>query len=417
MTFRTRATRAALASGVAVVVAVTMGGATAFATTGAPTLVGRNASDPWVWQCSGAYLCMVTSNDLNKGGADLYPMETTYAYTWDGAGNPGDPANWDDRGAAFNESSIDWVPNDREHLWAPFAIGGPDGRTYLYVPDSPTTSESTSQIAYATSGTSYGPFMYEGRITFLRPPSSGTIWEQDTSIESLYMSDPFVFQSNAGYPSGYPASGSPTFRQNGPARWLLWANGTWSNCGGISIALLDDQSMSTVLDSDGSLANNEIVIDGWPNGFATGDQCQGKGRPYIEDPNVYWTQPWGWAFGTNSAPEPYMLVVPAQRQGTGQAIIYASAADPRGPYHYRGTLMDESDSSWTNQSSIVYDTNPSGQPRFMFFYHDDSGGTNHNRKTHVACLTLNGAPNGGSTRFNKVSRPSSTPDLTTCRAY
>jgi hypothetical protein len=236
MTVRTKALRAALATGVAVLVATTMGGATAFATTGAPTLVSRNASDPWVWQCPGlAGLCMVTSSDLNKGGADLYPMDTTYSYTWDGSGNPGDPASWDDRGAAFTESSIPWVPDDREHLWAPFSTMGADGRTYLYVPDSPTTSESDSQIAYATSGASWGPFMYEGSITFLRPPNSGTTWVQDTSIEDLYMSDPFVFQSNAGYPAGYPASST---RQNGPARWLLWANGTWSNCGGVSIALL-----------------------------------------------------------------------------------------------------------------------------------------------------------------------------------
>jgi len=409
MRFRKHIGRALVAGGVAVLVVLGVGSSPALATTGAPTLFSRNASDPWMYPCFTSTFsgwCVYTSSDLNQGGASTYPMSQTFAYTWDGTGNPGDPAKWVDRGVALNESQYGgaggWVATNNNHLWAPNATYGPDFNMYLYVPD--TTADKYSHVGVSTSASPWGPFTYAKQVTF-----------NGANITNQYMSDPFAFQSMGDHPN-YP---DPA-RLNTSAHWLYWANGDFDTtspniaCGGISGALLDDATMSEIYDNDNNLSNNELSISGISGALGT---CGSKGRPYLEGPDMYFTNFWGFAFGPNHD-RPYMLVMSAKPAGgthgaSNQVIAYASASSPLGPFTYEGILLDASSSTWTTQASIAVDSGgPGGATRFLLIYHDDSGGTNHNRKTYMTCLTFDLSDG----KFVPATRPSSIPDLSQCSA-
>ncbi len=58
-------------------------------------------------------------------------------------------------------------------------------------------------------------------------------------------------------------------------------------------------------------------------------------------------------------------------QGGGEAIVYATGNNPKGPFTYRGIIMDKwTDGCWTNHHSVV---EYNGQWYFFYHHHDLSG--------------------------------------------
>ncbi len=398
--------RRALVAAVVVMAVAAPGAPAAYAVTGAPTLASRNASDPWVMPCNTSDfsgMCLYASSDLNEGDQSAYPMNATYVYTFDttSGANPGDPSNWTDRGAVLQESAYPWTPANSKHLWAPAAAPGGDGSFYLYVPDVGSDGV-TSHIGVSVATSPWGPFAYQKQITY-----------NSQEIANLYMSDPSVFQSMGDHP-GTTLTGTDPTRLNGPARWLLWANGDYanggSNCGGISIGLLDDASMSTLI-TDPNPASSEVQI----SGVNTLGTCTGKTRPYLEGAELYFTNVWGFTMGVtpqNPNGRPYMMVFAAKPSNRDSVIAYATAEHPQGPYTYEGVLMEASTSSWTNQASIFADGGgPNGSLRLILFFHDDADNSgSHNRKVYATCLTFDRSDG----RFVQATRPSATPNLNNC---
>ena len=333
-----------------------------FATTG-------NASDPHIIECTNPGFgggtpvdgyCLYTSRDMGQSYAypgNYYPMRYTRVYFSENG-----YSGWSFMGTAFNESSLwvsngGWVPDNAYHLWAPAAVQN-GSYYYLYVPDvsdisndSPPNSSTSSRIAVARSTTPFGPFTYLGTV----PYSSG------------YMSDPDVLI-------------------DGSNRYLIWANGDNSSCGGLSTARLNADMLTLVANSTQTVTVNNIGALG---------NCGGTGRPYLEGASLY-------KFNDSSMPGPYTLVfaakpttVPEQCTqywaGTGNAgtsyevIAYATASTPQGPYTYKGIITCGSTTEWTNQASIVKVPNASGNARWMLVYHDAPGSTKE-RKLHAECL-------------------------------
>lgn len=437
---RHRTRRATIAAAVATVLVAGLGVPSAQAIAPEWTLTkkanSRNGSDPSVEYChinNRPFMCMYTSSDLDKGDLNVYPMDTTYLYTLDmgvdGDGNqlnldPGDPDNWFDHGAVLNESEDygDWVGAGAEHLWAPSMAYGPDAKTvYLYVPDTNTQRYTTLTVAgveyelnYSNIGVSVasspaGPFTYLQRISY-----------RGSEIKDIYMSDPRVVTFGFSHPGDITPEFSDdnevlNSRQGGTATWLLWANGVWHNterCGGISIGLLDETSM-TRLYTNPARSASEIQINGLEQFGKCNDASTG---PYIEGPELYDLASVGVPLpGGNGR---FMLVFslkPADAN-RNQVIAYATAPTPLGPYTYRGILMDGSDDSWTNQGSVWADSraavtkdNPLGL-RFILFYHDDNPGNRHNRKVYATCLTYDLSER----RFLTAQRPTSQPNLNDC---
>jgi hypothetical protein len=238
------------------------------------------------------------------------------------------------------------------------------------------------------------------------------------------MSDPRVVTFGFSHPGDITPEFSDdnevlNSRQGGTATWL-WANGIWHNterCGGISIGLLDETTM-TRLYTDPDPAKSQIQINGLAAAFGSCNDASTD--PYIEGPELYDLAGVGIPLPDNN--HRFMLVfsVKPRDQMRNQVIAWATARTPMGPYTYRGTLMEHSSDSWTNQGSIwadsrapVTETNPLGV-RFILFYHDEAApaarGNRHNRKVYATCLTYDLSER----RFLTASRPTSQPNLNNC---
>jgi hypothetical protein len=327
-------------------------------------------SDPHIIECTNPGIggsnpvdgyCLYTSRDMGQSYAypgNYYPMRYTRVYFSENG-----YSDWQFMSTAFNESTLwasngGWVPDNAYHLWAPAAIQYGD-YYYLYVPDvsdisndAPPNISTTSRIAVARSTSPFGPFDYQGTV----PYSSG------------YMSDPDVFVE-------------------GSNRYLIWANGDNSTCGGFSSARLNSNMRTLVAGSTQDLDINGIGVLG---------NCGGTGRPYLEGASLY-------KFDDAKMPGPYTLVfaakpttnVPtdcqAQWTGSGSAdttyevIAYATADDPDGPYTYRGIIMCGSTTEWTNQATIMRVTTPAGHRPWVIVYHDSPAEIKE-RKLHAECL-------------------------------
>lgn len=289
----------------------------------------RNSSDPQARVFDGK-LYLYTSSDLGTPGtrSNPYPMNTTYAY-WIGKGQALEATSWRDGGAVLRESQYAWVPAGADHLWAP-DCNRKDGTYYLYVPDVTDEDDALSSKIGVSTGTSpLGPFTPQGTLAI---PG--------------YASDPSTFIDKDGTP------------------YLTWANGDYSNCGGLSIARLaaDMRTLAT--------SPQELVIRGIPTSRV--GQCSGKNRPYLEGAGLD-------HFGADGKDQ-YFLYFAMKPDDQNEVIAYAIAPAPLGPYTYRGIIMGGSSSEWTNQASIVR-----WGSSWLFFYHDGPSGT-HARKVRAECL-------------------------------
>lgn len=332
-----------------------------------PNISYRNASDPHLTDCpdttGGVGLCLYTSNDLNlptDSHGNSYPMNKTYLYTLEHGQNPSVQTNWVDRGAVLQESQYSWVPSGANHLWAPAeAYGAQAGKYYLYVPDISNVSQqaTSSHIGVSVSASPRGPFTYSQQIAV-----------------SGYASDPHVYVNSSGSP------------------YLVYANGDYSNCGGLSIAPLN-KDMVTLAGSA-----QQITI----NGVSALGTCGSTGHPYLEGASLY---NFGSAGFTTSTP--YYLVFAAKPSNSNEVIAYATSSSPTGPFTYKGTIMGGSSTEWTNQASIQ-----KFGSSYIFAYHDGPTGT-HNRKTYFECLTF---VTSGSTvgNINPITRSTSNTGFTNC---
>jgi hypothetical protein len=399
----------AMVAGVAVVVATgtLLDAAPAYADVPGPSVIKyRNSSDAWVTHCNDVVSgfsgqCLYASNDLNSGTlpGNTFPMNATYLYTLADGLHPGNPDNWVDRGAVLTESAYPWVAPPRNgtnsnHLWAPFAAPGGDFQHYLYVPDVEDNSQNgfslSSRIGVSVGASPWGPFTYLSQLRY-----------NGADLET-YMSDPSMIQIMGSEPAYDPPAGSGLNGSNPPnqaavpeaSRWMIWANGDYNTCGGISMARLDDRDMTTLITEP-----FEVQISGWPDDANSCTRSVGSGtlnRPYLEGAEIYFTNVWG-----VNAPETYMMVFAMKPEGGNQyeRIMYATSNAVRGPYTIRGTIMASSSSAWTNQASIYHYGTSSGS-RFILYYHDGPDtSVPQDRRIHAECLTFN-----SSGRINTVNR-------------
>jgi hypothetical protein len=265
-------------------------------------------------------------------------------------------------------------------------------------------------------------------------PAVATLADTHPIIDNAYVDG----DGNVVYPPDYHPTG-------GPATWLLWANGDYngnnSNCGSLSIGRLNDNDLSDLVDDPTRIATPnfhgpaDIAVLGVDTALGT---CQNTGHPYLEGPEIYdlgrladSAHPAGvplpngnerfmLMFAAKPEPTYYNGVthVPSARAGAphqNQVLAYATAANVRGPYTYRGLLMDSSTTSWTNHGSISFDqveVNGQSQLRMILFYHDETpnpGGW-HERKSRAVCLSWDISAR----KFVEATRPNATPDLRVC---
>jgi hypothetical protein len=166
--------------------------------------------------------------------------------------------------------------------------------------------------------------------------------------------------------------------------YIDYANGDFSNCGGISVAPMTPGNMQSV----GTAQQLQI------NGIGVLGNCGGTGRPYLEGPQIYVTGGWG----LTGVPGPYLMVVAAkpdhvptecqnylQPNTANEVLAYATGSSPMGPFTYQGILMCGSSTEWTDQGSLSVLPDVDGRQRLVLYYHDGPSGE-PNRKVHAECL-------------------------------
>jgi hypothetical protein len=399
----------------ALVMAIGVIGSIARADAPSPPLVNRNASDPFITTCydysaQQSGLCLYTSQDLGLKcpWPDCgFAMNGTRQWFTTGVADYNGNLVWLDKGLAFNEDQYPWVKkppqisNPTNHQWAPAMAQGPAPGTpwrpmyYLYVPDvtDPTTKDGqnkSSEIGVSKSTNAFGPWtLMENQGVVEAIGSNG-----QRLIPSLnnkgYMSDPDVFPSQ--------------FFVQDVQRYMLWANGTGSNCGTLSIAKLNSDMRTLDATNKSKAEDFQISIS---NLNKLPGPCPG-GVPYLEGPSLFdftITAPELSQKFDNKLPGKYTLVFPAGMKSGGipsecqskwgetntdkQVIAYATSDsdDPTGSYTYRGVLMCGSTTEYTNQATIFQATTAWGSPRLIMIYHDN-GDNPANRKVHAECMTI-----------------------------
>lgn len=370
---------------------------------GTPFVTSSNSSDPHVIQCKDGSVsgyCLYTSQDMGQQyaytPANYYPMRNTLVYF-----SPTGYNSWTLKATAFTESQLDgWVPRRTDcttanppknnkpasgdvagncrayHLWAPSAVRISDTEYYLFVPDVSNTSDTgtpnihtSSRIAVARSTTGpFGPFSYQGTV----------------DNASGYMSDPDI-------------------QVDGDNRYLVWADGDFSNCGGFKSAKLGTDMRAIQSGTTQTLTVNGVGVLG---------NCGGTGRPYMEGASLYKrsfnpTKPWTLIFAAkpddtdNDGDADVPTECTSANTGAGSAntanevIAWASASSAQGPYTYEGIVMCGSTTEWTNQATITTASNG----RLIIIYHDSAAEVKE-RKLHAECLFVGPGVIGGVYRQN-----------------
>jgi len=419
---RRRAVRGSIAIGAAIgtlcLSAVGTTAAHAAVTQGvpAPYVTPANSSDPHTKPCvhnGVAGFCLFTSQDLrlgpvqypNNGPTNVYPMSETFGYfstdgvTWSAPTVLMRESTYQNQG--WVQSSVNGAAFNPLHLWAPSAQQGGDGNWYLYVPDisDQTQPQNSSFIGVSEASDPMGPYTPIGKVSI---PSNA----RNPSIPG-YASDPDVVDTTSG--------------RFGTQPYLAYADGDFSNCGGISIAPLspDMRTLNT--------APVHPIFDGVPSTWSTpsSPDCTdvfGRTHLYMEGPHIYNTTLGGaagnWPAGV---PGPFLMAVPikpnaippecatnGQPNSANELVAYFTANSPLGnlnadgTYHwtYGGVLMCGSGSTeFTDQGSIMPVTSGAtgGHTPLILVYHDGPGAdsTGHHRTLHAECLLWDPADTHG----------------------
>jgi len=378
-----------LVIGLTVTVAAAAGGAAvtgsvASTDMGGSFVTNNLGSDPHMIVCTDpstgtSGYCLYTSQDMGQQyaypTANYYPMRDTKVYFSTNGYN-----GWVDKGTALTESTLDsWAgrrtdcvasgsskvakapdiaPNCRAyHLWAPSAVK--DGNTYyLFVPDVSDTRDSgtpnvhtSSRISVSSSSSPFGPFTYQGTVD----SSSGYMSDPDEAYDSL-----------------------------NNIRYLVWADGDFSNCGGFHSAKLNTDWRTIQSGTTQAITINGVGVLG---------NCGGTGRPYMEGASIYKnlsasSLPGLWTLVFAAKPSSVPNECTTANAGTGNAntdnevIAWATAGTAQGPYTYQGIIMCGSTTEWTNQATIGTLV-PNAKK--VIVYHDSPANVKQ-RKLHAECL-------------------------------
>lgn len=276
-------------------------------------------------------LYIYPSHDLEHDGedndnGDQYKMEDYHILSMDDVDAP-----CVDHGEALHMNNVPWVSGQ---MWAPDAAYK-NGTYYLFFPAR--DQEGIFRIGVATSKNPAGPFKPEPNY-----------------IEGSYSIDPAVLMDDDGAAYIYFGGlwgGQLEKWQTG--KWVPDAEGPSKEAPAIGprVAKLSEDMRSFVE------APQEItILDEEGNPITAGDEE----RRYFEGP---------WMHKYNGH---YYL---SYSTGTTHYLVYAIGDSPKGPFTYKGRILDPV-IGWTTHHSIV-----EFKGKWYLFYHDSSlsGGVNHKR--------------------------------------
>ena len=275
-------------------------------------------------------------NEPSNDNGDQYKMEDYHILSMDGFDSP-----CTDHGEALHMKDAPWVS---KQMWAPDAAYK-NNMYYLYFPAR--DKEGNFRIGAATSPNPAGPF---------KP--------QPDYIPGSYSIDPAVLVDEDG-------------------KAYMYFGGLWGG------QLEKWQTGSFVPDAKGPAATKPAIgprvaeLNDDMLTFKTKPQeisiVDESGRPLLagDEDRRYFEGPWvhkynGYYYFSYST-------------GSTHYLVYAIGKDPKGPFVYKGRIM-EPVVGWTTHHSIVQ-----YQDKWYIFYHDSSlsGGVNHKRCVKYSELTYN----------------------------
>jgi len=276
-------------------------------------------------------LYIYPSHDLEHDGpdndnGDQYQMEDYHVFSMDDVDAP-----CIDHGEVLHMKNVPWVS---KQMWAPDAAYK-NGTYYLYFPAR--DKEGLFRIGVATSKNPAGPFTPEPNY-----------------IPGSFSIDPAVFVDDDGRSYMY-------FGGLWGGQLEKWQTGEFNPDGkeppvnepalGPRVAELSDDMLTF------KEAPQEVqILDENGNPITAGDED----RRYFEGP---------WMHKYNGL---YYL---SYSTGTTHYLVYAVGTSPKGPFTYKGRIL-EPVIGWTTHHSIVQ-----FKDKWYLFYHDSSlsGGVNHKR--------------------------------------
>lgn len=281
------------------------------------------------------------SHDLDKevednDNGDQYQMEDYHVFSMDEIGAP-----CVDHGEVLHMKNVPWVS---KQMWAPDCAFKND-TYYLYFPAR--DKDGIFRIGVATSKNPAGPFTPEPNY-----------------IPGTFSIDPAVFVDDDGKAYIY-------FGGLWGGQLEKWKTGTFDENGtepavdkpalGPRVAELSDD-MLTLKEA----AQEISIVDEDGNPILAGDEE----RRYFEGP---------WMHKYNGY---YYL---SYSTGTTHYLVYAISKDPKGPFVYKGRILNPV-IGWTTHHSIVQ-----FKDKWYLFYHDSSlsGGVNHKRCVKFTELKYN----------------------------
>lgn len=279
----------------------------------------------------------IPHNGEDNDNGDEYQMKGYHVLTMDDIG-----AECVDRGEALHVKDVPWAS---DQMWAPDTIYK-NGKYYLVFPAR--DKDGNFRLGVASGETPEGPFCAEPEY-----------------MKGSFSIDPAVFVDDDG-------------------KVYVYFGGLW---GGQL-----EKYRTGIFDPDGTEPAPEepavmprcAVMSGDMLSFATKPAevmiLDENGNPLLagDEERRYFEAPWMHKYNGK-----YYL---SYSTGTTHYIVYATGDDPRGPFTYRGRIM-EPVIGWTTHHSII-----EYEGKWYLFYHDCeySGGINHRRTVKYTELHYNG---------------------------
>lgn len=295
-----------------------------------PLVTNIYTADPSAHSFDGK-LYIYPSHDLEHDGedndnGDEYQMEDYHVLSMDSVDAP-----CVDNGEALNMRDVPWVSTQ---MWAPDCVRKGD-TYYLYFPAR--DKDGIFRLGVATSKSPVGPFKPE-----------------DNYIQGSFSIDPAVLVDDDGKSYVY-------FGGLWGGQLEKWQTGEFiaepdeipadAKALGPHVAMLNDDMISFA-----ETPQEIVILDENGEPLKAGDED----KRYFEGP---------WMHKYNGK---YYL---SYSTGTTHYIVYAIGDSPKGPFTYKGRIL-EPVIGWTTHHSIV-----EHEGKWYLFYHDSSmsGGINHRR--------------------------------------
>lgn len=264
--------------------------------------------------------------DLDNDNGDQYKMEDYHILSLDDFNSP-----CIDHGEVLHMKNVPWVG---KQMWAPDAAYK-NGTYYFYFPAK--DKNGIFHIGVATSPAPYGPFT-----------------PQKDYIKGSFSIDPAVFVDDDGRAYIY-------FGGIWGGQLERWQTGAY-NPDGQGPAL----SKPAIAPRVAELSDDMLQFKETPMEISIVDE---KGNPILagDEDRKYFEGPWLHKYNGY-----YYL---SYSTGTTHYIVYAISKNPKGPFVYKGRILNPV-IGWTTHHSIV-----EYKGKWYLFYHDCSlsGGVNHKR--------------------------------------